>query len=70
MESSGRGSKNSNATVRWTVAATSANTGGYNYFCRRQKCKRASSPVPHSAAINGQSMIKARCHSPAAQRSC
>ena len=41
----GRGSKNSYATVRWTVAATSANTGGYIYFCQRQKCKRASSPA-------------------------
>jgi len=28
-----------NATVRWTVAATSANTGGYNNLLHRSKCK-------------------------------
>ena len=28
-----------NATVRWTVADTSANTGVYINFCQRQKCK-------------------------------
>jgi len=26
-----------NATVRWTVAATSSKTGGYIYFCPRGK---------------------------------
>ena len=30
-------------TVRWTVPATSANTGGYHNFRQRRKCK--SSPV-------------------------
>ena len=39
-------SKTSNATVRWTVAATSANTGGYNYFLQSKKCKRISSGSP------------------------
>ena len=28
-----------NATVRWTVAATSSKTGGYNNFRQRRKCK-------------------------------
>ena len=32
-----------NATVRWTVAATSSQTGGYLDFCLWQKCK--SNPV-------------------------
>ena len=32
-------------TVRWTVPAASANTGGFAYFCQRQKCKRIS-PTP------------------------
>ena len=27
-----------NATPRWGVAATSANTGGYLYFRQRRKC--------------------------------
>ena len=31
------------ATCRWQVAATSANTGGYNNFRLRRKCK--SSPI-------------------------
>ena len=34
-------------TVRWTVPAASANTGGFAYFCQRQKCKRIS-PTPPS----------------------
>ena len=36
-------SKTTNATVRWTVAATSSKTGGYLHFCHRQKCKQISS---------------------------
>ena len=32
--------KTINATPRWGVAATSANTGGFFYFCLRQKCKQ------------------------------
>ena len=60
--------------VRWTVAATSANTGGYNYFCLRQKCKRISSgsrfgtnrPVAVPEKIFGLTLFLDffdRCHS-------
>ena len=38
-----RDSNDSNATPRWGVAATSANTGGYYNFCLWQKCKRICS---------------------------
>jgi len=39
----GRTRTHSSGTVRWTVPATSANTGGYNYFRQKRKC--ISSPA-------------------------
>ena len=43
---------------------------GLHLCCQMQKCKRASSPVRHNTAINGQSVFIARHRSPAALRSC
>ena len=37
-----RGLEDQIATCQWHVAATSANTGGFLYFCPWQKCKRVS----------------------------
>ena len=39
------------ATVRWTVAATSANTGGYIYFRQRRKCKQVPSSVFNNISL-------------------
>ena len=39
-------SKTINATVRWTVAATSSQTGGYNNFCLWQKCYESPADCP------------------------
>jgi len=40
----------SRGTVRWTVSAISANTGGYHYFRHRRKCRSS----PASAATKSQ----------------
>ena len=45
----GPDSNNLNATVRWTVAATSANTGCYLNFRRGRKCKRF--PTGHQIPV-------------------
>jgi len=38
----------SSATVRWTVASTSANTGRYNYFLSPMRKKmQIESTIPH-----------------------
>jgi len=43
--SQGTDLNNLNATPRWGVAATSANTGGYHYFLQRRKCKQVLVPL-------------------------
>jgi len=49
----------SRASVRWTLAETSANTGFYLYFRLRRKCK--SSPA---SATNNANRKRHRCEKP------
>jgi len=66
-----------NATCRWHVAATSANTGGFIYSRQSRECKRISSGSPleepqtnlllrypaEAAPVTAGLLLADRCHS-------